>query len=148
MRFCLLRRNLRWQENDFLGKSPVVSAVTLWVKNFIEIAIYISQCFRDKYVFVFYAEIQDGHQKWREKDFWENSPVDSLDTLWVKKFVKITLSRTVSEINAFFCVLRRNSRWRQKWQENDFRETSPVDSADTCRSKSSSKLLYLTLFPR
>ena len=51
--------------------------------------------------FTFYAEIQDGRQKWQENDFCETSPVDSPDTLWVKNFVKITLSRSVSEINTF-----------------------------------------------
>ena len=34
----------------------------------------------------FYAEIQDGRQKWQETDFWEKSPVDSNNSLGVKKF--------------------------------------------------------------
>ena len=34
--------------------------------------------------FAFYAEIQDGHQKWRQSDFCEMSPLHSADTLWVK----------------------------------------------------------------
>ena len=55
--------------------------------------------FRNKRVFAFYAEIQDGRQKWRENDFWEKSPVESTNTLWVKNFVKIALSCSVSEIN-------------------------------------------------
>ena len=53
------------------------------------------------FFFALYAEIQDGHQKWRENDFCEKSPVDSTDSLRVKHFVEITLSRSVSEINAF-----------------------------------------------
>ena len=28
------------------------------------------------YFFAFYAEIQNGHEKWRENDFWKKSPVD------------------------------------------------------------------------
>ena len=44
----------------------------------------ISHHFWDKCVFVFYAEIQDGCQRWQENDFWEMSPADSADTLWVK----------------------------------------------------------------
>ena len=47
------------------------------------------------------AEIQDGRQKWRENDFCKKLPVDSADTLWVKIFVEIALSRSVSEINAY-----------------------------------------------
>ena len=35
--------------------------------------------------FCVYAEIQDGQQKWRKTIFWEKSPVDSADTLGVKK---------------------------------------------------------------
>ena len=37
------------------------------------------------YFFAFYAKIQDGRQKCREK-----MPVDSADTLWVKNFVYLT----------------------------------------------------------
>ena len=47
-------------------------------------------------------KIQDGHQKWRESDFGEKLPVHSIDTLWVKNFVEIPLSRTVSEILQIF----------------------------------------------
>ena len=44
------------------------------------------------------------NSKWPPKvagknNFWEKSPVDSADTLWVKNFVKIALSRSVSKIN-------------------------------------------------
>ena len=49
----------------------------------------------------FYAEIQNGHQKWRENDFWEKSPVDSADNLQVNNFVEIAPSRSISEINRF-----------------------------------------------
>ena len=80
---------------------------------------------------MFYAEIQDGHQKWRESDFGGKLPVDSAYALWVENFVEIALSCTVSEIKVLlrfpqvrsishrfhdkcFCVLRRNSRWSPK----------------------------------
>ena len=92
----------KWRENVFFFCKimPVDSADTLWVKNFVEIALSRSVS-RDKRAFAFYAEIQDGRQKWRENDFCEKSPVDSANTLWVKHFVEIALSRSVSEINAF-----------------------------------------------
>ena len=61
----------------------------------------ISLCFQDKRVFVFNAEIQDGHQKWRENNFSEKSPVDSENTLRFKRFVEIALSHSISEINVF-----------------------------------------------
>ena len=53
------------------------------------------------FFFAFYAEIQNGHQKWHENDFSEKLPVDSADNLRVKNFVGIALSRSISEINGF-----------------------------------------------
>ena len=64
-------------------------------------------------------------KKWWQNDFEEKFPVDSVDTLRVKTFAKITLSRTVSEINVF-CVLCRNSRWPPKMAGNNFWEKSVV----------------------
>ena len=58
----------------------------------------ISLRFRDKHVFLFNAEIQDGRQK---------LPVDFADTLRVKNFVEIALPRSVSEINMFFCLTQK-----------------------------------------
>ena len=79
---------------------PVASADTLRVKNFVKIALSRS-VFRDKHVFAFKAEIQDGRQKWRENNFCEKSPADSANTLRVKNFVEIALSHSVSNINTF-----------------------------------------------
>ena len=59
----------------------------------------ISLRFRDKLVFAFNAEIQDGRQKWRENDFLEKSPVDSEIPCRSKISSKL-LFRSVSEINA------------------------------------------------
>ena len=93
-------------ENDFWGKLPVDSPDTLQIKNFIEITLSHSVSEINTFS-AFYAEIQDGRQKWQENDFWEKSPVDSADTLWVKYFVKITLSRSVSKINAFLHFMQK-----------------------------------------
>ena len=49
-------------ENDFWGKSPVDSADTLRVKNFHQNLLSFLHSYRDKCVFVLYAEIQDGRQ--------------------------------------------------------------------------------------
>ena len=43
----------------------------------------------------------------KKNDFWEKSPVDSADTLGVKNFDEIVLSRTVSEINVFMCFTQK-----------------------------------------
>ena len=51
-----------------------------------------------------------------ENNFQEKSPIDSAYPLWVKNFVKITLSHTVSEIKAFYTEIQDGC---QKWREND-----------------------------
>ena len=79
------------------------------------------------FFFAFYAKIQDS---W-ENDFWGKSQVDSADTLWVKSFVKITLSRSVSEINTFLAFYAEIQNGHQKRRENDLWQKSPVYSADT-----------------
>ena len=84
----------KWQQNDFWEKSPVDSATLPGGKKFRPNRC-ISHRFPDKCVFTFYAEIQDGRQKWQENDFWENMPVDSGDTLALKNFNEIALSRTI-----------------------------------------------------
>ena len=41
------------------------------------------------------------------KNFWEKLPVNSMDTLGVKNFIKITQSHTVTEINAFRSFIQK-----------------------------------------
>ena len=53
----------------FWENSPVHSAVILRIKNFVKIALSRT-VIEINVLFVFYAEIQDGRQKWRENDFW------------------------------------------------------------------------------
>ena len=105
--------------------------------------------FRDKHVFVFYAEIQDVRQKWRENDFWGKSPVESSYTLWVKNFVEIALFRSVSEINAFLCLAQKYTMSAKSGGKTFFGEKLPVESSYIpCGSRILLKLLYLALFPR
>ena len=61
----------------------------------------ISHHFRDKCIFEFYAEIQDGRQKWWENDFSGKKAAHSANAPGVKNLVEIALSPKVSEINAF-----------------------------------------------
>ena len=58
----------------------------------------------------------------------EKSPVDSADTLWVKNFVKIARSRSISEINTLFVFNAEIQEGRQTRRENVFCEMSPIDS--------------------
>ena len=90
----------------------------------------ISLRFRDKHIFAFKEEIQDGRQKWRENDFWEKTPVDSADTLWVNNFVEIALSRSISEINMFLRFMQKFKMAAKSGGKTIFAK-SPVDSANT-----------------
>ena len=57
------------------------------------------------------------------------SPADSVNELWIKKFTKITLVSTVCEINV---ILRFTQKKREpKISENNFWEKLPVDCAHT-----------------
>ena len=56
---------------------------------------------------MFNTESQDGRQKWQEYDFWEKSVVDSAATLRVKNFIKIALSRSISEISGFLHLAQK-----------------------------------------
>ena len=57
--------------------------------------------------FAFYAEIQDGHQKLQENDFWKKLADDSADTVGIKNFAEIALFHAVSEINAFLHITQK-----------------------------------------
>ena len=70
----------------------------------------ISHCFQDKCAFAFYAEIQDGRQKRQENDFCKKLPVYSAVTLWVKNFIEIILSHTISEILKVFTISVKKNR--------------------------------------
>ena len=136
----------KWQEKDFWKKSPVNSGDTLAIKNFNEIAL--SCKVYEINAFAFYAEIQDGHQKWRQNDFWEKSPFDSPDTLPGGK--KFRPNRCISHRFPDECVFTFYAEiqdGRQKWQENDFGENSPVDSGDTLALKNFNEIaLSCTVF--
>ena len=87
------------------GEMMFDSADTLRLKNFFEIAL--SRSVFEINVFLHLTQkLEDGHQKWRENDFCEKSAVDSADTLWVKIFVEMALSRSLPEINVFLLFQR------------------------------------------
>ena len=160
--FCVLCRNSKWPPKNL----------------FIFIFFFFFFFF-----FAFYAETQNGHQKWQENYFWEKSPVDSADNLRVQIFVQIVpslsfseiitllcftqkfkmaaqrgrkkvasrlaLSRSLSKINTFFVFNAEIQDGCQKWQENNFYEKLPVDTADTLRVKNClENCFYLAPFPR
>ena len=87
--------------------------------------------FRDKRFFICFTQIQDARQKWQENNFWEKSPVDPGDTLWVKNFIAIALSRSVSEINTFLCLTQKFKMAAKCGGKMLFCKKSPVISANT-----------------
>ena len=66
--------------------------------------------------------------------FGEKSPVDSAYTLQVKNFIEVTLSCTISKINALSCYTQKLKDGGQKWLESDYWGKFPVDSSfrDKC----------------
>ena len=69
--------------------------------------IYFNFFFFFFFFFVFYAEIQNGRQKWHKNNFGEKSPVDSVENLRVKIFMEIALSCSISEINRILCFTQK-----------------------------------------
>ena len=63
------------------------------------------------------------------------------------KIVEIALSRTVSEINAFWCFTQK-FKMAAKNGGKTFWEKFSADSADPCWLKILQELLYLAPFPR
>ena len=100
--------------NIFRKLSRVHFSDTLWVKNFDEIAlsrtvkeIEANLCFG---IFGKNSKIQNGRHFWGGENFLKR--VHFSDALWVKKFDKIALSRTVKEIEANLCfaIFGKNSK--------------------------------------
>ena len=104
------------------------------INDFVEMNIFLClicfsicakmQGFVEEYVF-FYAEIQDDHQKWQE-----TSPVVSADTMRVKNYVEIALSRTVPKINALLCFMQKDGR-QKLWESNFLQKVASRLSAYT-----------------
>ena len=98
------------------------------------------------YLFIFLRFMQkfkNGHQKWHENDFWEKSPVDSAHNLWVKNFVKIALSCSISEINTFLCFTQKFKMAAKSGRKTIFAKTHQYTLQIPCGSKISLKSLYL-----
>ena len=106
----------KWQESDFCKMSPVHSAETLQVQNFVKIALprTVSKI----------NALVNFTQKFKMVTK-SGAKVDSLYTLWAKNFVEIALSSTVSKISVFMFHTEIQDGC-QKWQESDFCEKLPV----------------------
>ena len=95
--FCVLLRNSIWPPKNGrkaisekkTGRSPHIP----------------SQHFQNKCVLN--STIQDGCQKWRENDFWQNLEMSFHIPYRPKISIKIALSHTISEITVFLYLMQK-----------------------------------------
>ena len=136
------------QENDLWEMSPVDSADTLEGQKFRQNRSILHR-FRDKCIYVFYAEIQDGCQKWRENNFWKKLPVNSGDTLAIKNFNEIALSHIISAINVFLHFTQKFKMATKNGGKMIFGKSHQLTLLIPCLGvKHFNQILYLTPFPR
>ena len=86
--------------------------------------------------------------KWWENDFWTKLPYDSANTLGVKYFIEITLSGTVSKINAAFAIFAELQNGCQNRREKHSARKWNMTLQILWGSKISSKSLNLVPFRR
>ena len=113
----------RGRKKIFCEKLPVDSAETLQVKHFCRHRS-ISLRFRDKRIFVFNTDIQDGRQKWRENIFLRNNASRFCRYPVGQKFCgnhSILLCFRHKYIFAFYTEIQDG---RQKWWENNLRKVT------------------------
>ena len=82
-------------------------------------------------------------KKWRENDFWQYIADDSVCTLWVKNFVKMAVSHTVSKINAFLHFTQKFSMAVKNGGKIIFGKKLEITLHIPCGSKILSKSLYV-----
>ena len=68
-------------------------------------------------------------------DFCKTSPVDSADILWVKNFVEIALSRSISEINGFLRLTQKFKMSAKSGVKTIFRKSCNYTLQVPCGSK-------------
>ena len=70
-------------------------------------------------VFLFF--IFFGRQQWRENNFWEKSPVNSADTLWVKTKISSKSFYLAPFLDkCFYAFYTEIQDGHQNWRENNF----------------------------
>ena len=107
------------------GGKKIESADTLRVKNFVKKFLH---CFVSK-INTFYVEIQDGRQKWWEKDFGKKTSVDCRSTV-DQKLCRNRSSSLHFQDKHIFTFYEEIQDGCQKWRGKDFSENLPVHYAD------------------
>ena len=132
--------------NDLLDSSSLQqSADILWVKNFVEIALY--RTVSEINAFLHFTQKFKTSAKNSGKAI-----VGEIASRLCLYSAGQKCCRNGSILNPFrecvFTFYAEIQDGRKKWQESDFWEKSLVDSTDTLRSTISSKSLYLAPFLR
>ena len=99
-----------------------------------------------------FSKFQNGRHFWGGENFWEIVK-EYIPTLWVENFDKITLSRTVKEIEANLCfaIFGKNSKFqngRHFWGGENFFKLPGVHFLDTLWVENFDEMLYLARLRR
>ena len=123
------------------------SVCSLRVKNFIEISL--SRTISEINVFLhFMQKFKMATKRGMKMNFWQTVADDSVNTLQVKNFVEITLSLTISEINAFLHFKQKFKMAAKNGGKTIFGKKLQINLHIPCGSKISSKSPYLLRFSR
>ena len=109
----------KWRESDFCKMSPVHSADTLWVQNFVEIALSHTVS-KMNVLLRFMQKFKRAAKSGGKAIFVKKSPVDSAYILW--------LYHAPFPRQVFLTFHAEIQDGRQKWRESDLCKKSPVHS--------------------
>ena len=149
MCFYVLCRNSTWayknDEKTNFEKSGQLTLQLPWGSKILS-----------KWLYLVHTEIKDGRQKVTGKRFLgkvasffsEKLLVESTDTLGVKKFAQIALSRTVSKINAVLRFMLKFKMATKSGRKTIFGKIHQLTLQIAWGSKLLLKLLYLAPFLR
>ena len=85
---------------------------------------------------------------WQENYFWQNIADDSVYTLPLKKFAEMSVSHTVSKINAFLHFMQKFNMAVKNGRKTIFGKKLQITLHIPCGSKILSKLFYLAKLAR
>ena len=120
--------------------SPVYSADTLWVQNFVEITL--SGSVSEINALLRFMQKLKMAAKSGGKVIFVKSPQYTLNTLWVKNLDEIPLLCTVQEIeaNLYFSIYGENSKWPTFLGRGKSWKLARVDCRDTLLLKNSDEI--------
>ena len=149
-RFCTAKQSVPMSINQFVEMTVFLCLIWFF-------SIYDKmQGFLDEsglFIFLFiYFCVLCRNSKWPQKvagkRFLGKSSVDSADNLWVKNFMEIALSRSISEINRFLRFTQKFKMAAKSGGKTIFVKKCQLTLQIPCGPKILLKSLYLAPFPR